>query len=593
MKLTPEQLAIVHSKGNIKVNAVAGSGKTTTIIEYAKIRPPGSRILYLAFNKSVKSEAAERFAAAGLTHVDVHTAHSLAFKHTVRSLKSKLSNGFKPHELAEALKITGGSSHIDAYIIADHVLKFVSYFCNSDVQKVLDLNYIETIDDPKIAGFVTHHYEKIVAYTRAFLASMDKGEMEVLHDFYLKKFQLAKPRLAYDYILFDEAQDASGAMLDVFLNQQATLVMVGDTHQQIYGWRYAVNSLEKVDFPVYQLTQSFRFGKHVAQLAREVLQFKNRLTPTQVPSIQGMGSEAVAKPKAMLARTNLGLLINAIDYVAGSKSSYKIHFEGDINSYTYASEGASLYDVLNLYNDKHDKIRDKLIRSMHDFDQLKDYIEKTGDKELAMMVDLVEEYENDIFDIIKELKERHVGHGEKSKAKMVFSTIHRCKGMEYESVQLANDFIDETALERELADKEITPLRKAKLAEEINLLYVAVTRTKGALYIPERLIPEVFLAEKPIVPVDKTGEPLSDFQQPPAPQPVTGQSAERIKSDYMERVKKTNPSAYNPWTREMDAQLERLYCEGKTIEELAEKFQRTQGAIRSRIKKLELEEKYG
>jgi F-box protein, helicase, 18 len=593
MKLTPEQLAIIHSDGNIKVNAVAGSGKTTTIIEYAKSRPPGSRMLYLAFNKSVKSEAVERFAAAGLTHVDVHTAHSLAYKHTVRSLKSKLSQGYKPHELAEALKISGGSSHIDAYIIADHVLKFVSYFCNSDVQKVLDLNYIDTIDDPKIAGFVSHHYEQIVAYTRAFLAKMDKGEMEVLHDFYLKKFQLSKPRLSYDYILFDEAHDASGAMLDVFLNQQSTLVMVGDTHQQIYGWRYAVNSLEKVDFPVYQLTQSFRFGKRIAQLAMEVLTMKNSLAPCVVPRIQGMGGEVVAKPTAMLARTNLGLLINAIDYVAGSKSSYKIHFEGDINSYTYASEGASLYDVLNLYNDKHDKIRDKLIRSMPDFDDLKDYIEKTGDKELSMMVDLVEEYENDIFDIIKELKERHVGHGEKSKAKMIFSTIHRCKGMEYDSVQLANDFLDETTLERELLEPEITPLRKAKLAEEINLLYVAITRTKGALYIPERIIPEIFVATKPIIPVDKNGEILSDKQQPASPQPVTEKTTERIKSDYMERVKKTNPSAYNPWTRELDVKLERMYCEGKTIEELAEKFQRTHGAIRSRIKKLELEEKYG
>jgi F-box protein 18 (helicase) len=499
--------------------------------------------------------------------------------------------------LAEALKITGGSSHIDAYIIADHVLKFVSYFCNSDVQKVLDLNYIETIDDPKIGGFVTHHYEQIVAYTRAFLAKMDKGEMEVIHDFYLKKFQLSKPRLSYDYILFDEAQDASGAMLDVFLNQQATLVMVGDTHQQIYGWRYAVNSLGKVDFPVYQLTQSFRFGKQIAQLAAEVLMMKNSLSPCDIPRIQGMGSDVVAKPTAMLARTNLGLLINAIDYVAGSKSTYKIHFEGDINSYTYASEGASLYDVLNLYNDKHDKIRDKLIRSMHDFDQLKDYIEKTGDKELSMMVDLVEEYENDIFDIIKELKERHVGHGEKSKAKMVFSTIHRCKGMEYDSVQLANDFIDETLLERELAEPEITPLRKAKLAEEINLLYVAVTRTKGALYIPERILPENYVLQKPVFPVDKNGDLLSENDSPTRSQTPVHLIAEKtqvpIKSDYMERVKKTNPSAYNPWTRELDVKLERLYCEGQTVEELAQKFQRTHGAIRSRIKKLELEEKYG
>lgn len=34
MELTQEQLEIIKSSGNIKINAVAGSGKTTTIIEY-------------------------------------------------------------------------------------------------------------------------------------------------------------------------------------------------------------------------------------------------------------------------------------------------------------------------------------------------------------------------------------------------------------------------------------------------------------------------------------------------------------------------------------------------------------------------------
>jgi len=57
MNLTQEQLDIIHSTGDIKINAIAGSGKTTTIIEYAKARPKNSRILYLAFNKSVKLEA--------------------------------------------------------------------------------------------------------------------------------------------------------------------------------------------------------------------------------------------------------------------------------------------------------------------------------------------------------------------------------------------------------------------------------------------------------------------------------------------------------------------------------------------------------
>jgi DNA-directed RNA polymerase specialized sigma24 family protein len=52
-------------------------------------------------------------------------------------------------------------------------------------------------------------------------------------------------------------------------------------------------------------------------------------------------------------------------------------------------------------------------------------------------------------------------------------------------------------------------------------------------------------------------------------------------------------NAYQPWTDEDDNRLELLYCEGKSGPELSKEFRRSSGAIRSRIKKLELKEKYG
>ena len=53
------------------------------------------------------------------------------------------------------------------------------------------------------------------------------------------------------------------------------------------------------------------------------------------------------------------------------------------------------------------------------------------------------------------------------------------------------------------------------------------------------------------------------------------------------------PNAYTPWTEEDDLTLTQMWCEGATTKELAAHFQRKPSAIRSRIKKLELEEKYG
>ena len=60
-----------------------------------------------------------------------------------------------------------------------------------------------------------------------------------------------------------------------------------------------------------------------------------------------------------------------------------------------------------------------------------------------------------------------------------------------------------------------------------------------------------------------------------------------------EKKKNLCSNAYQPWTPEDDNKLELLYCKGKKLAELTEVFGRKEGAIRSRIKKLELREKYG
>jgi len=53
------------------------------------------------------------------------------------------------------------------------------------------------------------------------------------------------------------------------------------------------------------------------------------------------------------------------------------------------------------------------------------------------------------------------------------------------------------------------------------------------------------------------------------------------------------PNAYAPWTEDDDLELTQMWCESATTKELAAHFQRKPSAITSRIKKLELVEKYG
>lgn len=577
MEWTQEQKSIINSTGNIKINAVAGSGKTTTVIEYAKTRPANSRILYLAFNKSVKLEAIKKFQQQGLTNVTVETAHSLAYKYIVFQSNYKIrAQGYKTNEIAELLNLQGNEEKHTEYIIANHINKFITYFCNSDQLKVQDLNYLDTISDPNARIFVTTFYKYILSQTRLLLSKMDKGEIEITHDFYLKKFQISNPKLPFDYILFDEGQDASPAMLDVFFKQNATKVIVGDTHQQIYGWRFAVNSLEKADFETHHLSTSFRFSQDIADLAMSVLKFKKHINNPQSIWIDGKGESSEIKTKAILARTNLGLLLKAIEYVTEKKNVKHIYFEGNINSYTYADEGASLYDVLNLKNENRHLIKDKLIKAMKNLKELEDYIGKTEDLQLGMMVEIVKEYGNKIPKIIKTIKDKHVDGDEKEKAEMIFSTVHRCKGMEYDSVRLVEDFVSEETLEKLKKDKKPEEINFTKLNEEINLLYVAVTRAKSKLHIPESLMPVDF-PESPQINIIKD---------------IPKEERKTEKAYTVNQVREKHKGAYQPWTPELDQELITMFSEGISGNDLAKHFGRTKGAIASRIKKLDLDNFY-
>lgn len=60
----------------------------------------------------------------------------------------------------------------------------------------------------------------------------------------------------------------------------------------------------------------------------------------------------------------------------------------------------------------------------------------------------------------------------------------------------------------------------------------------------------------------------------------------------IKELRKKYPHAYEPWTKELDDQLEVEFCEGRSTKELCEIFGRHPGAIRSRIRKLELKEIY-
>ena len=575
MRFTDEQEAGLASHGDMKINAVAGSGKTSVLIEYAKRLGSRSRVLYLAFNRSVRQEAKRRFELENAGRVDVQTAHSLAFRHIVAPNGYKVASAYRVLDIVNMLNIVPmGRDPLAPFIIGGHILKFASFFCNSPARTVRELDYCKTLSDEIAKAAVKRYYGPIEKGTRLFLAKMDKKEIDVTHDFYLKKFQLAQPRLDYDVILFDEGQDASPVMLDIFLAQEATKVIVGDAHQQIYGWRHAINALKDIGFKSHSLTTSFRFNERVAELAMECLRWKTHLGETVPIRIRGVGQNKKIKTRATIARSNLALLKIAIERVQRRGARQSLYFEGNIRSYTYAADGASIYDVLNLYQGNKGIIRDRLIASMSDFKQLTEYAETSEDRELLMLIDIVTAYGAEIPALLKKVAALHVDDVCREKADMIFSTLHKCKGMEYDHVTLADDFISEEQIKKLLKNEKKT-IDQTKLSEEINLAYVAVTRSRNFLDFPQSMFPES----------DK-----NDFAKTKIPIPLPKKSTQKKSWSVFDKRKKAT-NACKSWSREQDEELQKMFLiQQRPLSEIALHFDRNIGAIRSRLARLELME---
>lgn len=486
MQLTDEQHQIIDHQGDARISAVAGSGKTSTLIEYAKARR-GERILYIAYNRSVKDEALRKFGAAGCRGVTVETAHSLAYRGlNVRSRFQLAESGnLRVNKIAELCGLTSARQDSKgALLLARHIQNALNLFCNDAARSYAEIDYLSILGDKKARDFASRHLDTIIGYAKWLMVEMYEARLPITHDAYLKFYHLSTPSLSqYDALLFDEGQDASAVMLDIFLGQPGRKLIVGDRDQAIYGFRHAVNSLDKAPFPSFSLTTSFRFRQDIADLAMEALALKRMIGQYQHPvRIVGAGTCVEKNTYAILGRTNLRLLKESIDSIL-YKGKRKLYFEGNLESYTYMSEGASLFDVLALRLGQTGKIRSPFIKSFAGFDNLLEYIDAAEDGELRLMVQIVQEFGPSLGDFLNRLRQLQVAREE---AEVIFSTVHKAKGQDFDTVEVLDDFITgekiKTMLEMARKDPKFAEkLDTSAVAEEINMLYVALTRAKNVL----------------------------------------------------------------------------------------------------------------
>jgi len=349
MQLTDEQKKIVAcdlGKDQIlKVVAFAGTGKTTTLIEYAKARP-ATRFLYVAFNKSVQLEAASKFPK----NVTCKTAHSLAWPGFGSRHRDRLMAGFKANTVKEALGLGD-------YEAAKFTIDTLTNYLISDATKVsakhipvVARQRYEYADRKDIPDFVD-----LANRLGRLMCDGADDRIGMLHDGYLKLYQLSGPVLPYDVILLDEAQDINPVIADIVLRQPVARIVVGDSHQQIYSFRGAHDVMNRVraDRTRY-LTRSFRFDNNIARVANMILHiFKGETR--KVVGVKPKRPGTFLEGYTILARTNAAVFSEA----ARLYRLKKLCFVGGIDGYRMNQ----VVDVYHLYEKQAGKISDPYILS--------------------------------------------------------------------------------------------------------------------------------------------------------------------------------------------------------------------------------------
>ncbi|XP_072529110.1 F-box DNA helicase 1 [Salminus brasiliensis] len=492
----------------VKIMAFAGTGKTTTLVKYAQQRPT-LRFLYVSFNKSVATQANRSFPS----NVECSTIHSMAFKaigHRYRRL-NKLCNNVQPFTVAWKLPEGRGG-----YVNAKVVTQTINNFCASTDEHIgtqhVPCVYKNTHgreerpDESKKKLFVGDAQD----IWRKMIELEPTKEMayHMTHDGYLKLWQMHKPVMdGYDVIFIDEAQDCTPVIMDIMLSQNCGKILVGDPHQQIYTFRGAVNALVAVPHThIYYLTQSFRFGSEIAYIGATVLEVCKKVKKILVGgrqdgSVRGEDGETLESIKqaakqvpgkvAILCRCNVTVFCEAVR-LTDANSSCKIHIVGGVDSF-------GLKKILDIWvlmqtEDKRRRenlrIMDAFIRSfckdkLGGYVGLKRYASHTEDRELEAKLSVVEKYNARI----PELVERIYNCAQKSPhyADYILGTVHKAKGMEFDTVVVADDFIKVPCSRHNLQRMNISPGIRSADGDEWNLLYVAVTRAKRVLYITKSI----------------------------------------------------------------------------------------------------------
>lgn len=532
---TKQQQAIIDAVKDgkdVRAQALSGTGKTSTIVALAK-RTPDQQMLYIAFNRSVQQEAEGRMPK----NVEARTGHSLGYTSAPKFMKDRIKNGIiKNADLAANLDFDqpAGLSRTD---VAEMAKKAVDNYTISAEDKILPehiadsrANTPEQMDAVlNAANKLWEDYNSPDGQAKVTFNAMRKR-------WALSKPDLSKAgngnKKAANIVVIDEAQDTPPVLAKVIADQEnAQKVVVGDRNQAIYGsftgsMDYLSEANADVELP---LSNSYRFGDKVQDMGNRLLQMLDvdaRVTGSG-PKTEEY-KDKIDSPDVILSRTNAGVISSVLEYAQegrtiGAPKGTKKDFEELGKTIAYLKDGGP--KPFNIHPDlaefgSWDEIANsnsatakkavrlaenygapRILAAAHSiveydensanvepatkykdltFSPLPDGTVAAGGRSFNHKEDLKAvgfsfDKDKKVWVGTPEMRDAlYNGEAIPKKPDMFVSTAHKAKGLEWDRVQLNDDF-------PEPREDEETGELKMPSTEELNLQYVAATRAKKAL----------------------------------------------------------------------------------------------------------------
>ena len=461
---------ITKESGNLVVDAVAGSGKTTTILNCLKRTPEKASKIFVAFNNAIVDELKERISGID-SKATVSTMHSICWRALMKHYKYQVKlnpNKSIKHIEKECKKLELPPKKVGFMMFT------VSRLLDLIRQNLVDINDYDSIDKLSIR-FDLEFDEQIFGICKNVYTLMNKSKKEF--DFTDMIFRVILDEIdmpKFDFVFVDESQDLSTLqhmIIKKLIANKGRLIAVGDPRQAIYGFAGAdsdsYDNLKNLlpntsELPLsvnYRCSQSV--VRHAQSINPNILPFKKNkegeVNEDAICSNIVSGDWVLCRNVKPLIVMNLYFLMRGVKSFVKGKDIGK-GLEIFIKKMHSSTLDGLLKKIDLSVETEANKLRKKGVRNPFNTEKIDRMVQRND------AIKLLSQNVHGVDSLLKYIRSVFKEEGEG----VCLSTIHKSKGLENKNVFLLCP--------------ELIPSKYAtqewQLVQEENLKYVAITRAK-------------------------------------------------------------------------------------------------------------------